>query len=49
MQKEEVTEIRWMQYESWKTLVQENSKTVSPRWNKYEKAFNILDEVIKNL
>jgi len=46
IQEEEVTEIRYIKYSDWKKLIKFGSKKVSPHWDKYSKAFKILDVVL---
>jgi len=46
IQKEEVTEIRYIKYNDWKKLIKSDSKKVSPHWDKYYKAFKILDVIL---
>jgi len=46
IQEEEVTEIRYIKYDDWKKLIKTDSKKVSPHWDKYSKAFNILDVIL---
>ncbi|MDR1850791.1 MAG: NUDIX domain-containing protein [Mycoplasmataceae bacterium] len=48
IQKEEVVEVRYVNYEDWKGLVKSNSKKVSPKWDKWSNAFELMDKVLKN-
>ena len=47
IQKEELTEVLYMDYEQLKQLVRKNSDEVALKWEVYEPVFEKLDEVIK--
>ncbi|MDR3250009.1 MAG: NUDIX domain-containing protein [Mycoplasmataceae bacterium] len=47
IQKEELTEIRYINYNDWKKLVKHGSDKVAPKWNKYKIAFDLMDQILK--
>jgi 8-oxo-dGTP pyrophosphatase MutT (NUDIX family) len=47
IQKEEVSEVRYVKYSDWKHLAKTNSKKVTAKWEKWEKAFTLMDSILR--